>query len=109
MRAHVWSATVPMYVQEGRLWAYMNAHPSVHGQEAQGIHVSMDGEAACLHACACVWHGLWPLLLPFGREALQNRPDRRGSCSLQICLTCPDPDPLLLPAHVRAPGWTSEV
>lgn len=33
---------------------------------------------ACL--CACVWHkqetGLWPLSLPYGREALQNMPDR---------------------------------
>lgn len=33
---------------------------------------------ACV--CACVWHkqetGLWPLLLPYGREALQNMPDR---------------------------------
>lgn len=71
----MWSATVPMYVQEGRLWACTNAHPSVHGQEAQGIHVSMDGEA-CLHACACVWHeqeiGLWPLLLPYGRSTSEQ-------------------------------------
>lgn len=50
----MWPATVSVYVQEGKLWACMNAHLSVHGQEDQGIHVIMDGEAACLHACVPV-------------------------------------------------------
>lgn len=49
--ACVWLATVPIYVQEGRLWACTNAHPSVHRQEDQGTHVSMDGEAACVPVC----------------------------------------------------------
>lgn len=50
----IWSPTVPIYVQEGRLWACTNAHPCVHGQEDQGTHVSMDGDAVCLHACVPV-------------------------------------------------------
>lgn len=50
----IWPATVPIYVQEGRLWACTNAHPSVHRQEDQDTHVSMDGNAVCLHVCVPV-------------------------------------------------------
>lgn len=51
----IWLATVPIYVQEGRLWACTNAHPSVHRQEDQDTHVSMDGNAVCLHVCVPVY------------------------------------------------------
>lgn len=48
-----------------------------HRREDQGTHMclGMDGEAACLHACVPVrgtHRELWPLLLPYGREALEN-------------------------------------
>lgn len=45
-------------------------------------HPCNYGWGGCVPACVCtcVWHkqetGLWPLLLPYGREALQNMPDR---------------------------------
>lgn len=109
----IWPATVHIYVQEGRLWACTNAHPSVHRQEDQDTHVSMDGNAVCLTCvCACVWHkqetGLWPLLLPCGREALQNVPDRWRQPLTTDLPHLPRTRPSPAPAHVREPDWTSE-
>lgn len=77
-------------------WAGRPGHPCKHGW------------GGCVPACvcACVWHkqetGLWPLLLPYGREALQNMPDRWRHLLTTDLPHLPRSRPSLLqPAHVR--------
>lgn len=111
-RACVWPATVP-YVQEGRLWACTKCTPKCAWAGRPG-NPCKHGWGGCVSTCvcACVWHkqetGLWPLLLPCGR-ALQNMPDRWRQLLTTDLPHLPRPDPLLHPAHVKAPDWTSEV
>lgn len=87
----------PKCAQAGR-----PGHPCKHGWER------------CVPACvcACVWHkqetGLWPLLLPCGREALQNVPDRWRQPLTTDLPHLPRTRPSPAPAHVREPDWTSE-
>lgn len=86
----------PKCAQAGR-----PGHPCKHGWER------------CVPACvcACVWHkqetGLWPLLLPCGREALQNVPDRGRQPLTTDLPHLPRTRPSPAPAHVREPDWTS--